>query len=186
VISQEIRSDRQIVDVVRTNINAQGEIGLELSYGVYDEWLQYALQSAAWSTQRVSTGSYSAVATGNKITRSTGSFVTDLVDATVGRWIKVTGFTNPSNNGYFKLSAISALELTLTHRTVVNEGPLSVTVTMGAHIANGTTLKTMQIEKQFSDLASEFELCSGMAIDSLNLEVAPEQIIAGAFGHESC
>jgi len=44
-VSAEIRSDRQVADVVRTRLRALGDVNLELNYGDYDDLIAAALQS---------------------------------------------------------------------------------------------------------------------------------------------
>jgi hypothetical protein len=43
--SNEIRDDRQVSDVVRTNFGAGGDLGIELSYGAFDELFEALLFS---------------------------------------------------------------------------------------------------------------------------------------------
>lgn len=51
VTSEEIRSDRQIADIIRTGVGASGGIDFELSYGTFDDFLQAILFSDGWSTE---------------------------------------------------------------------------------------------------------------------------------------
>lgn len=44
-VSNEIRSDRQVPDVVRVGARAEGDVNFELSYGTFDELLEGALMS---------------------------------------------------------------------------------------------------------------------------------------------
>jgi hypothetical protein len=53
--SEEIRSDRQIVDLRHGTRQTGGDIGFELSYGAFDDLLESALQGA-WSTNVLKAG----------------------------------------------------------------------------------------------------------------------------------
>ncbi|MFP1634086.1 phage tail tube protein [Zhengella sp. ZM62] len=57
-VSEEIRSDRQIVDLRHGVKRADGEINFELSYGAFDDWLEAALFST-WSTNVLKAGTTS-------------------------------------------------------------------------------------------------------------------------------
>lgn len=48
--SEELRSDAQISDLRHGNKQASGDIGIELSYGEYDNFLMAAIRSTGWAT----------------------------------------------------------------------------------------------------------------------------------------
>lgn len=54
--SQEIRSDRQIADLIQTGAETTGDIQFELSYGSYDEFIAAAL-GGAWASNVLTNGS---------------------------------------------------------------------------------------------------------------------------------
>ena len=84
-----------------------------------------------------------------------GGFLTDTYVA--NQWIEIRGFTTSANNGYFKIVSVVAAKMVLAGGTVVTEvAGDSVTVLMGAQITNGTTLKSMSIEREYSSPAAEF------------------------------
>jgi len=183
VSSAEIRSDRQVTDVIRTSVSSQGDIALELSYSAYDEWLQAGLLSAAWSSTATETDTdISAANTDNSLNTAGGDFVADGFLA--NQWIKVSGFTgDTTNNGYMKIVSVATGKMIVSGKTLVDDAAgESVTILMGAQIVNGTTLSTFTIEKVFADLASEFALYNGCAIDSVALNIATEAIVTGTFG----
>jgi hypothetical protein len=55
ISSNEIRDDRQVSDVVRTNFGASGDINIELSYGAFDDLLE-ALLFGTWTTNVLGNG----------------------------------------------------------------------------------------------------------------------------------
>lgn len=53
--SEEIRNDRQIVDLRHGTRTAEGDINFELSYGAFDDWLEAAL-FGTWATNVLKVG----------------------------------------------------------------------------------------------------------------------------------
>ena len=173
--SNEIRSDRQIASIRRSRITASGGVNFELSYGTYDALLAAALLDSAWGSPVTvcSSATVSAAATGNKFT---GTFTAP----TAGEWIKVSGFTNAANNGYFKVVAASTSEITVSGGTLVDEASATgISIVQGGSIVNGTSLSTFNLERTYADLSSELSLFLGMAINGLSLNVPVEGEITG-------
>lgn len=184
--SQEIRDDRQIPDVVRTGINAAGDINFEFSYGAHDEMLQAALLSAVWTTAivDVASGSITVPTTQDMFVGADGEYD----NYTAGEWVLVAGFTNAANNGLFKIADITSsapgtsdndqLEV---YATLAAETGSGIDITQGATIKAGTTLRTFTIEKEFTDLTNKYERCLGMAINAASMNVTADAIITGTF-----
>lgn len=55
VISDEIRSDRHVSDLVVTGLDVQGDVGFELHAGTFDDWLE-ALMGGTWATNVLKAG----------------------------------------------------------------------------------------------------------------------------------
>jgi hypothetical protein len=55
VVSNEIRSDRNITDLIQVGQSAGGSVDFELSYGSFDVWLE-SLMFAAWATDVLKNG----------------------------------------------------------------------------------------------------------------------------------
>ena len=105
--SAEIQTDRQIPGVVRSTVGASGDTGFEyyLGSGALDTLLAgAALQqdgaAVAGSTITPGSGTVSVNATAGTYTAS-GTFGSG---AATGEWIKITGFAQEGNNGYFRVS----------------------------------------------------------------------------------
>lgn len=180
VASNEIRSDRQVTDLIRTGLNAGGDINFEMSYGTFDDFLEAALLSAAW-TSPVSFGAVTTVdaaSADNSFNDSGAGFA-----FTAFEWIYVTGFSDPANNGWFKIITQTASKLVVSGGTLVTEavGP-SIDIDQGASIKAGTTFRSFAIERVYADLSTTFAILNGMAINTLNLAIAADQIITGSFG----
>ena len=182
--SQELRSDRQVADIIRQGISASGSVNFEFSYSAFDDWLQYLLQSSGWAgAQTIDSADtdIAAVASGNKFTHTTAWAVTP----TANQWIRVSGFANAANNGYFKVSSATSTEIVVTGGTLVDESATPpVTITQGDQIVNGTTLTTMSMERDYQDLSgsAQFAQYLGMALDTFTLDTNTDGILTGAFG----
>lgn len=181
VVSEELRSDRQISDIVRTGLSASGDISFELSSGSHDEFLRAALLAASWSAERKIEAStdISASSVDNSINDANSGFGS----FSANQWIYVSGFATSANNGFFKITSVTAAKLVLATGTLVTESAgEAVTIQMGAQITNGVTLSSYNLEKTYEDLSSVLALFKGMCINNLNLEVPADGIITGSFG----
>jgi len=181
VVSEELRSDRQISDIVRVGLSASGDITFELSYGSHDTLLKSALLSSGWSTERKVTNSVSISA--SSVDNSFNDAGSGFGNFSAHQWIYVTGFANAANNGFFKLASATAAKLTVSTGTLVTEAASeNITVQMGSQITNGTTLDSYNFEKDFKDLSNVLALFKGMCINSLTLNIPADGIITGGFG----
>jgi hypothetical protein len=101
---------------------------------------------------------------------------------TPNSWIYVSGFAAANNNGWFKVATATASKITVANGsgiTVEAEGA-SVTITQGPEIVNGVNLDTFNLEKTYADLTNILNLYTGMAINTLNLDVPVDGIITGS------
>lgn len=195
--SLEIRSDRQVSDLIRTNLSTSGDVNVELSYAAFDDWLEWALLSdASWTSALDITINSASInitiaASGSNftLTRASGSYVTDGFSATldVGKWVKLGSTANPftlaANNGYAKIVSVSATVLTVTGlaMSATTQSSGTVAIRRCAQILNGVLLKSMTIEKSFPDLTNEFAILTGQCIDGLSLDVSIGSILTGTF-----
>lgn len=181
VTSNEIRSDRNITDLIRNALSASGDLNFEFSWSTYDAFLESALMSADWTAVVTMAAGPSCTISSNVVTRGTGDFVADGFD--VGSWVRMSGWNTAANNGYFKISAVTTTTMTLTGGTLTNQGAgeTDVEIEQGAQITNGTELRSFAIERQFQDLSNEFTILNGMCIEQFSLEIAADQVITGSF-----
>lgn len=180
VESAEVNATRNTSAIFRVGLNAAGAFGFELSYGTYDELLEYALLSATWTAAVTLTGITIAATDASTLTDSGNG----MAVFTVGAWFKLSGFTGAgatTNAGYFKIEAKAAGSLTVSPATLTADAAgESVTILQGAYITTGTTLSSIAIEKSFGDI-SEYVVENGMCINSMQLSIAPGKIIDGSF-----
>lgn len=176
--SREIRSDRQIPDIIRTRIEAQGGFDFEMSYGAFDDLIAGAMMGD-WSTPaNVSATDISSVSADNSYNSTTTDFTTQNIAA--GQWIKVAGFTNAANNGYARVSSVTSNKIVVTGLTLVNEAAGNSITIKGSMIRNGTTKTSFTLEKEFKDI-TEFVSYSGMRVSNFGITVSPENIVTGSF-----
>ena len=118
-ISEEIRSDRQITDLILVGAEAGGDVGMELSFDAQENVVEGALQND-WDVKAYRAGSAQIT---NVDAIGTQYDVTNVNDAfAVGMLVKASGFTDGSNNGTFRAETGSSS--TQVERTgVANETP---------------------------------------------------------------
>lgn len=112
VTSNEIRSDRQVTDLILVGAEAGGPLGLEVSHGALDTIIEGAMFSS-WVNKpnRYNVTSDSVITDVDassdtyEVTSGGGAFV-------VGHLVRATGFTNSGNNGLVRAisgSGVAAL-----------------------------------------------------------------------------
>lgn len=186
-VSEEIRDDRQVADIIRTQVSANGEAGIELSYGAHDDLLEGALFSD-WTTDLNSTGSLTfAVGSPTSTTSITcaaspGIFTSARIVA--GMWVQISGSAvSPTRNGFFKVAQRLDND-TIEVVGTIPAGSESVRI-RGGFLRNGVTRKSYSLEKLFSDLSPvQYVGFKGMRVGSLSLNIAPGSILNGGFSFE--
>lgn len=178
--SNEIRADRQVTDLIRTGAEANGGFNFEMSYGTYDELLAGMLFSSFSTAVAVAASDISA----SSVDNSFNSTTTDLSvqNISVGQWIRVAGFTEAANNGYFKVVSVAAAKIVVTGAQALVTEASGASVTMdGSMIRNGVTRQSFTFEKYFADVA-EYMTYHGMVPSQMNLNVAVGEIVTGDLG----
>jgi hypothetical protein len=156
--SNEIRADRQISGIKRTNLNAGGGFNFEFSYDAYDALLLAALMHSPTAVT-VTAATISASATDNSFNDSGNGFGSLVA----GQIIQVTGFTGDvANNGFFRIASVpSAGKIIVTGGTLVNDtAGESVTIKMGdwstAITVSGTGISASASDNSFNDTGNGF------------------------------
>ena len=181
ITSAELRADRQISDVVRSNLSVSGDTSWELSYNHTDIMRRVLMSDSDWTGASTATGAIVVAAAGKTMTLSAafGSFV-------VGQWVKSSGFANAANNGYFKIGAAAANVITLdTDVTLVDETGSGASCKQGDQILNGTTSASYSIIRHYEDIANGTSgheaLYTGCMPDAMSLSVTTEAVVTGGF-----
>lgn len=109
VVSNELRADRMVSDVIETAASSGGEINVEFSAGSLDDFLQ-AFVLGLW-TRPMSFDKFE----GTNVSIDDNAGTTEIKIAggdfrkyfTVGRRVKTEGFISPANNDYWTISSLS-------------------------------------------------------------------------------
>lgn len=114
-----INSDRMDRKGVVTDLDASASFSLDFTYTNVAEDLQafmfanYRAKGEAKNSLGVTTLQFAAANTNSRLTRS-GTPALDLTTQfAVGDLVKVSGFSNPSNNGVFEISAVTSTTMDL-------------------------------------------------------------------------
>lgn len=181
-VSQEVRSDRQIADLIQTGGQASGGFDFELSYGSYDALLAAALFST-WGPAVAITESDDIAASnaGSAFTSSSTDFTS--AGLSVGQWIKVSGFAagSAANDGYYKVTSIAAGSLGVTPAPSSDEAAGGLTISIGGSLLrNGVTETSFTLEKLFSDVG-KYVAFTGMVPGGMALSIATGNLLTGSF-----
>ena len=189
VVSEEIRSDRQVSDIIRTGIESGGDVGIELSFGAFDDLFEGMLYND-WTavldsnaTSPADPGFNVALDSPNSTsTISAASPTTGILNSlTVGSFVEISGSTlSPDNDGYYRVTANSGAN-SITVSPALPSAGLDVFRIRASHLRNGTTLKSFLLEKAFTDV-NEFFSFTGMRVGTANISIAPGAILTGSFG----
>lgn len=181
--SQEIRPDRALTDLVNVDAAVGGGVDFELSYGSFDDLLE-ALLMDSWTTVSVASvgGDIETLAThdDNLISVTPGKFAS----VRVGQSLVIDGFTDPGNNGVFKVVAKADDEtLTLFPEPASAESATGADVEMtGDVLSNGITEQSFSLLRVFNDASPVArQLFSGMRVGSMSLEFSTGSIVTGSF-----
>lgn len=182
VVSEELRADEQVPDLIRVGISTSGDLGFEFSYAAFDDWLLAVLKATAWSTVETYSASISFAAADNSINDAANQFVAEGFVA--NQWVRLKKATgaNAWTENYAKIVSVAAGKIVLAGITLVNESALTVEVEMGAQIVNGTTFRSYTIERKYSDLSNDFAQYPGTVIDKLSMTIAAKTVTKGSFG----
>ncbi len=197
VRSNEIRSDRQTTDLIRTDIKVGGTVDFEMSSAggagatneFPDDFFLWGLFASAWSAAvTVTASTIAAVNATAGVSRFTDSGNGFGVFA-VNQWIRTNTFTNAANGSaaspaYFKITAVAAGQIDCVGftATVTEAAGASRTIKQGQSIENGTTGVSINIERAYEDIANEFVAYAGCMIDKLSKKVSANAIITGQIG----
>lgn len=187
--SMEIRSDRNIADIIRTGVSSGGPIDFELSYGAFDDFFAYTLGNTTFPAIHTISAltTIAAVSGSNSFTDSANSF-TVANGYAPGAWIKVSGFTGgaATNNRFWRIKThTSDGALVVEGGAVVTQtAGTAITIVRGASVKNSNSAQpTVTLEKSFTDASGSaaFESTPGTGIDKLSINIPAEGIITGSF-----
>lgn len=177
--SGEIRSDRQNASDIQGNKNVGGGVETELSNLSHDELLSSGLFND-WVSIDTGATTLSAVNATNSFDRGAGSFVTD--GFVVGQWVLVSGFgTNPTNNGWFKVTGVAATVLTVVGSdALIDETGDADEQIQGDYLKGGVAPQYLSIRKAYRDI-DKAVIFDGCVVSEVGLTIAPDAVIGLTF-----
>jgi hypothetical protein len=174
-VSNEIRPDGQVTDLIQLARMADGGISGELSYGTYDKLFKAVMRASDWTTLTDTGIVISADNASSEFRWASGSppaFV-------VGQFVKVSGFTEAANNGFFRVTARDSDSITVDGTLTDEAAGDSVTV-QGDVLTNGNVLTSFTLEKEFVDI-TQFLSYTGMSPGQMDLAFPVEGVATAAF-----
>ena len=177
--SAEIRSDRQVSDLIQSGASMTGGFNFEFSYASFDDFIAGALWST-WSAKKTTTSTAISVATASSLNKFVTSVATDISGIVAGQWIKTSGFAAATNNGYFLVTSVATLALTVS--TALQKVTAGATVTLQArYIRNGVTENSFSVERNHTDLSNVHFIYTGLVCNSMSLSLNAQNIATGSF-----
>lgn len=177
--SEELRSDRQITDLVQTGAEVAGGFNFELSYGSFDDLLEGALFSD-WSDLATISGVYIEATANGFSAGATAAFA----NVVAGQWLKVSGFTASSINGFYRVLSLATGNTGIyTEVAPATTEAAGATVSFsGSIIRNGTTRHSYSFIREHLDMSPVVSLLfAGGIVSQLQMSVAANSILTGSF-----
>ena len=202
--SKEVRSDRQVTDLVLTGASASGAIPIELSYREYDAFLEAVVQGtwgvqtkwdgtagAAWGTDGVGATGLSVVPSAatfaaNTLTAATATSGSSIfTNLAKGQWVRISGSSNPLQNIIAQVSKTVAPTTTIltfegTPFTGATGAGGSAVKVNTFRLTNGVVDRSFSIEREHADITQFFNF-RGMKANKLSLSFSSGSIATGSF-----
>ena len=186
VTSAEIRSDRQITDLIQSGADVTGGFNFELSYDSFNSLLEGALWSD-WSTTLAISAKGIGIGITGILTAGTGATddTANFSLATIGQWIKLGGCsTNGTNDGYYQIitkASYTSMTVSPTPDSTVASGTDTITIG-GSYLRNGTTEHDYSVIRYHGGLdAGQYFTFLGQVVNSLNIAAQASSILTGSF-----
>ena len=182
--SEEIVANRQTKDMRLGFRSIEGSLEVELSVKSHDEYYESALAGSFSAPAPVTLNG--AIVAGNKVTRASGSFLTD--GYRVGDIVTLSAFAASAgaNNGTVRLATVSALEVSLVStagapfaKTLITDTAGTMTYA-GKRLDCGTTMKAVSVEQGFTDIA-QYRIFMGIVANGLDLKIQPKGMLKATF-----
>lgn len=185
--SNEIRSDRQITDLIPVDAEGNGGFSFEMSYAEYDSFIEAVLQGTwtVFGTNGVSAAvpTSATFAAGTLTAGGATTGANAFTNLVMGQWVKIAGSTISGQNIWAQVSTtVPPTSTVLTFQGtpftgLTGNGGVAVTVS-GARVVNGTTQRSFTLEKNFGDI-SQTVTYKGMVHNKLSLKLASGALLTG-------
>lgn len=136
-VSQELRSDRQIADLILTDLKAAGGFDYEWSFASHDWALASLFQQPTYTSRDDNTVGSTTITASTGVIAGTGIGA----DMEVGEVIYLSGAANPNSNwGVYKLTAATANSITVTPLPIKDVSSAAVRVDRLSDVKTGLTI----------------------------------------------
>jgi hypothetical protein len=178
VVSEEIRADRQISDLAKVSLGANGGFGYELSYGAFSTLIAAALGTSAVVVNETVAVTFAAA--GQTITIDAGTWA---VTPLPGQFIRISNAADAGNNGIKLVTAATSTVITLAAGSLTADESADTVTIRGTAYRNGVSLPTFTLERKTvtNAAADYFQRYSGMGVDEWNMAIGVGKITEGTF-----
>lgn len=186
LISKEIRSDRAVSDLTVVDDSPGGDFNFELSATSFNDLLGSMLLSTFSADLGIVgiAGDISTTIAASPAANLTSTLAGKFTGIVVGQWLRLKGFTNPGNNGYFQVTTvISNQSLSVTPTPAAVETPAGTAATISGSMArNGITEQSYTLVKVFTDATAQTNhIYTGMRVSMCNLDMKMGALLGGKF-----
>lgn len=182
-LSNELRSDREIVDFRHGNIQAEGDFNFEMAFdSTIEDFFLAALGSAGWSAAGSITSTTLSFADDNPDTINDSGNGLISAGFKAGDSIAVSGST--SNNGTYTIASVTAGSIVLIGSDVLSAeaaGDSVTIVTSRQRAKTGVATRSFTLERRFTD-SGVYQVIEGARVNGFNMTIAPNSIVTGSFG----
>ena len=173
--SATVRADTNVADAVRVGIGPGGALPTEIQYGNAADIFYDGLFRSTFSTD-IGISGVTTISAANADNSYNGSGGSEFANATVGQWIKVTGFTTTANNDWALVtSKPSNAKIIVAGPTLQDEVAGDAITMKGSVISNSTTDASYTIEKYYEDI-TQYLLYTGQRVGSCDVALGTKAI----------
>lgn len=194
--SEEIDGSRNLVDLRHGNRQVGGNINFEFSHGSYSDLLLALMMVSNWTGPQpvvLSDSNFSVDASIPGFVYEGGNPVlTDYPNFRPNDIIGVSGFTEPANGGFFRITDIDGTEIHVASVTggapgLVNEasGDDIVFLSTSNTADVGAVKKSFTVIRHFADQSSgdkPYHVFRGCMVNKMTLNLVAGKIVTGSFG----
>ena len=178
--SNEIRSDRQITDLILNGAEATGDVEMEFSAGNSDDFIASAMYND-WVSAEITAATDIAITASGLLQSTTTDFV--AAGFQPGMMVSVWGFQEPANgaeNGFQeRVVSVSANEMQLTGTGADEAAGPEININAST-IVNGITEKSFSIERELQDVG-KFFLFTGMVANTWSMSATANEVLTETF-----
>ncbi len=176
--TQSIRSDRMKDDLLRLSGMTQGDIAVETTYGVHDDFMESAFGSE-FDPFTLTATTIDAASADNSFNDSGTGFNTTKIKP--GMFIRTSGFATAANNGTHLVVSVTTGKIVVSAATTLATEAAGASVTIKSNsLRTGTAKKFFSIQRAFKDVGT-YSIHRGMIVSNFALNVASAATVTSTF-----